>query len=631
MRRRVSMCLALLALSVLVSAQPGAHETRWHLFGDASVGLNLHSAQFRQVDVQVPSCCPNFTSGSGFGLTLGAAIGYDLATTLNDAPLRVGARLSWSDLSGTLKHDEFFTNVISGSSVSEGIARHTVAASYSILGIEPTISAAVIPNVPLRLRVGAVLGLPLWSYYTQREQLIAPTDASITYSNGQRERNVFEGDLPNPTTQVYGTLALSYPIGNTSNLEINSELSYAFAFSNLTSTVQWNVAPIRLGVLIRYAVPPADSEPPAPPPPPPVVPMVLRSPTVLSRIEMSSPLDTLVLPMIRRRITRTRFEAPAVMFFEKNTTIPLQGVSERDAIQQRTLEAIRELLMRDPKARVTIVGSSAVDEPTSLARERFSWAVRTLGVDVTRIAMKTDNPLQPEDSVLMDEQRCVTFLVDDRLPILTVTDTIVESQKIPSRVVFAHVLTCDTLCESSIHATVNGKPLAIEGAGPTFFIDVDSTIITDQAAELSVRSRASVDTVVSSDVVTRVLVAGKEETTTLERELVADSSGEIFTLSYFDFNSSIPRATSPQDLAKVRSALQRGQSITLLASTDNIGTEESNRMLAQRRAQSVLRLLGGSPDRVSIEVVVTDGSSNITPMGRVANRSVRAVVRSSGK
>ena len=631
MRRATLISLGLCAFSVIVSAQAVAQETRWHLFGDASIGINLHSAQFQRVNPQVPSCCANFTSGNGFGLTLGAALGYDLTATLHDAPLRVGARLSWSDLSGTLSNDEFFTNVISGSSVSQGIARHTVAASYSILGVEPTISANVIPDLPLRIRVGALLGLPMWSYYTQREQLVAPTDASITYSNGQRERNVYEGDLPSPATQVYGTVALSYPIGNTSNLEINSELSYALALTNLTASLQWNVAPIRLGVVVRYNVPPPDSEPPAPPPPPPVEPVPVRVPMVLSRLEMPTPADTLVLPMIRQRITRTSFEAPAVMFFEKNTTIPLQGLSERDAMQQRTLEAVREVLARDPKARLTIIGSSAADEPTSLARERFAWAVRSLGVDITRIAMKTENPVQPEDSILMDEQRCVTFLVNDRAPILKATDSIVETQKIASKVAFAHVLTCDTICESTVGAMINGKPLAVQGTGPALYVVIEPTELLEPSAELVVRSRASVDTVVSTDVASRTLVAGSEETTIIQRALTTHSAGQIYTLSYFEFNSSTPRATSPQDLAEVQSALQRGQSVTLIASTDNIGTEESNRMLAQRRAQSVIKLLGVSPDRVSIEVVVTDNASNASPMGRVANRSVRAVVRSQNK
>jgi hypothetical protein len=78
-------------------------------------------------------------------------------------------------------------------------------------------------------------------------------------------------------------------------------------------------------------------------------------------------------------------------------------------------------------------------------------------------------------------------------------------------------------------------------------------------------------------------------------------------------------------LESVRTALRSGASVTLIASTDNIGTEESNRLLAQKRAQAVMNMLGRS-ERVTIRIDVTADDANGSPMDRVFNRSVRALI-----
>jgi hypothetical protein len=623
--KRILVAVACLAGVFDAAAQSDTMLSRFGIQADMSAGINLHTADFQRIDPRFPSCCATFTGGSGFGYSLGAAFTVDLASTLNEQPIRFGARMSWTDLSGALVEDEFTSFAISGNTFTKAISRHSIDAAFGVFGIEPFVSASPLPSLPLRMRVGALIGIPMSSTFSQREELIEPAD--VSFIDGERLRNVYEGDLPNTSTQMLATLALSWPLTSASGLEISPEMAVMANLMNLTSSLTWSASALRLGVSVRYAIP-KPATPPAPPPPAPPPPPdpAVRVPTVVSRIEMPTRADTIVLPMLRRRELRRLYAVPSVMFFERNSTSPLSGETEREQVQQRVIDAVRTAMNDDPTARLTVIGSAAADEPFVLARERYAWAIRKLDVDISRISVKTENPPQPEDLPLLDEQRSVTFLINDRPAMLTSADATVQVSRTPASISFAHVLTCDTACSESVTAMLNGRPLEVIGKGPAYRVVIDTTMLSGSAATLELRSSASVGDVRSSDAAVRAVVEGIADESVEVRRLDGRQGEDLVTLSYFDFNSSSPRAVNQSQLDVVRAAVRNGSSVTLVASTDNIGTEESNRQLAQKRAQAVLTLLGVRSDRLSIRIDVTEDDANRSPMGRVSNRSVRASI-----
>ena len=77
----------------------------------------------------------------------------------------------------------------------------------------------------------------------------------------------------------------------------------------------------------------------------------------------------------------------------------------------------------------------------------------------------------------------------------------------------------------------------------------------------------------------------------------------------------------------MRDAIAAGKKVTLIPSADNLGTELYNEQLLQRRARAAIELLGVRDQDVSVSAVVTTAASNETPMGRTANRSVRAIIQ----
>ncbi|MBU3678045.1 MAG: hypothetical protein FGM32_00370 [Candidatus Kapabacteria bacterium] len=623
---RSAVLAMLVAAGVACFAQPDTALSRFNIGGDLSVGPNLHASNFSVVKQGVPSCCATFTSGVGLGLSIGATVAYDLDADLNAEPLRLGARLSWNSLSGDLSEEEFISHVITGSTVQKGMALHTVAASYSLLGIEPFLSARPIPSIPLRMRVGTMIGLPVGASFSQREELVSPTDPNLKYSNGERVRNAYEGDLPDVTTQFLASVALSWPITTTSGLEVSPELSVALPLTNLTSSLQWTITPVRAGVSVRYGIP---KSVPAPPPPPPLpAPPAARIPMISSKIEFASSADTIVVPMVQKRIRKNVVDVPAVLFFEPNSTIPLAGRNDAERLQQRTIEAIRDRMDSDPSLRLTVIGSAAADEDPVMARERFAWAVRRLGIDVSRISMKKETPPAPEEPQLLEEQRNVTFLINGRSEVLTATESITEQTNVTGYVPFAHVVTCDTTCEQQISATVRGKPVQVAGTGPALKVVIEPSMLADGAELLNIRSTVSVGDRQVSDVQERFVIAGvRDSTVTIGKVAFTDiQDGDVRTLCYFDFNSSVPRTVSDRDVDAVRAAILAGSAVSFVASTDNLGTEESNRNLAKKRAAAVAELLGVDAQKISIVTKITSGADNATPMSRISNRSVRAVL-----
>ena len=644
--KKIIILLALVSsITATCFAQADTTRTRFTIIGDLATGQNIHAANFRLVRPGFPSCCATFTSGGGLGLSLGAAIGYDLGLAINDEPLMLGARLSINDLSGILTQEEFISYVITGSTVQQGKSLHTVTASYAMLGVEPLLSARPLSSIPLRMRVGTMIGIPVGASFSQREELVAPTDPNLKYENGQRIRNVYEGDLPDVTTQFLASVALSWPVTTTSGMEVSPELSVALPLTDLTSGLQWTITPLRVGVSVRYGVQKSATPPPPPPPPPPVPPK--RKPTISSRIELERSLTSvvkdgndventvIVVPMIQKRIRKNVVDVPAVLFFEPNSTSPLVGRNDAERLQQGTIEAIRDRMNSDSSLRLTVIGSAAADEDPVMARERFAWAVRRLGVDVSRVSMKKETPPAPEEPELLEEQRNVTFLINDRSEVLTATESMTEQTYVTGYVPFAHVVTCDSACEQRVSATLGGNPVQVAGTGPALRAVIEPPMLADKAEMLTITSTVSIGDredsasyIEKSDALGTLIIAGvRDSTVTVNKVAFAEGQdGDVLTLCYFDFNSSVPRTVSDRDVDAVRAAIRAGVPVSLVASTDNLGTEESNRNLARKRAAAVVDLLGVDAQKISVVTKVTTNGDNATPMSRISNRSVRAVL-----
>ncbi|MBP6509012.1 MAG: hypothetical protein KA339_00540 [Candidatus Kapabacteria bacterium] len=613
--------------------------TSLRLFGGAFAGMNMHSGDFSALP-GVPNCCVSFSSGSGFGLTINAGIETQLSAGLFDRPMYVGIAASYQMLSGTFTESEFVGNIINGSTVTQGLVEHELDASYGVIGIEPYVSLPILPSIPLSAHIGVLAGIPLGASYAQKQALTSPSDPGYTFENGSRERNISEGALPDASGLYAGiVLGLSYEINLGDGLTVSPEIRYQLGLTNVVSSVPWTISTFRGGATVQYRLPKSEPPPPPPPPPAPEPPPPPPPPPVIAelrsqvRIEgRSAQGDTIDVAAINEVVATVSYEAAPVLFFEKNSTIPVASSSQLGMYQQNVLTAVRSYMQSHPNDRITIIGSSASDEAAPLARERVSWVVRELGLIDARMTVRTERATEAKYPELLDEQRSVSFLINDRAMVIPVIQR--DTTRSASDIILpvAHLVTCEAgPCATQLRARFAGTDLSVQGSGPVYSVVLPQRLLlTEGQTEVLEAQGTAKDTTgriaSSNDVVIiapRVKSRSEVRTTVTPQRL----EGEPILLGHFAFDGTTFITTNTDGVAEVRKALKDGKKVSLLASADNCGLADYNADLVQRRARAAVELLGVREQDVFITTICTTAEANTTPMDRVSNRSVRAIIR----
>ncbi len=214
---------------------------------------NMHSASFTQLGT-FPNCCPQFSSGTGFGLAYGGIVQLPIQDDF-----LFEARIGLSSVGAALKQTEAIGNTLVRSTTAPfdtitqtAIVEHTIDSRIQLLTIEPSIRKEIfIPN--LFGQVGISAGIPIGAQFDQREQLITPS--SSTFSDGRTIRNEFVNQaIPDATSLfITGLVGLSYklPIGKFNS--INPEIRYQYAFTSI-SAVDWKPSTLQFGATALFGI-----------------------------------------------------------------------------------------------------------------------------------------------------------------------------------------------------------------------------------------------------------------------------------------------------------------------------------------------------------------------------------------
>jgi outer membrane protein OmpA-like peptidoglycan-associated protein len=102
------------------------------------------------------------------------------------------------------------------------------------------------------------------------------------------------------------------------------------------------------------------------------------------------------------------------------------------------------------------------------------------------------------------------------------------------------------------------------------------------------------------------------------------------TLCFFDFNGAVITSFNERAFSAIKDAIANGKRVEIIATTDHLGTDASNAVLAERRAATAIERLvslGIPKDRIITATYQSIATENTTPMERIANRSVKMVIR----
>ena len=211
------------------------------------VSRNLHRADHIGGLPEVPSCCPDYTSGGGVGFGVSGLA----ELPLSDA-WRVGWRLSFASLSGELRTQEF-EEVNADRDLVLATFEHTIDAGISAVGMESYVGYELFGNLKI---FGGIRGdLLISQNFRQQEQLVSPE--GITYENGSRIRMAYEGDIANASSLhlgLVGTLRYEVPISPMADWVMAPEIGGWYGLTSLVEDLPWQVHGLRLGVSLQYIV-----------------------------------------------------------------------------------------------------------------------------------------------------------------------------------------------------------------------------------------------------------------------------------------------------------------------------------------------------------------------------------------
>jgi hypothetical protein len=206
-------------------------------------GLSMHSASFSSLPA-VPSCCPEYTGGSGSGLLFGLDGALPLTTSLD-----LSIRLGYQSSSVTMESDET-TTVRQGNGTGTATFRHSLATTISNFVFEPTLEYRL---GGLGLLGGLRLGLAGSGTFDQQELLAGTTE--YTYVGDRPTNNVRSGALSDVNGLTLGAvIGLRYHLALSPVVDLMPELAFTPSFTDNLANTSWSTSMLRAGIGIRYNI-----------------------------------------------------------------------------------------------------------------------------------------------------------------------------------------------------------------------------------------------------------------------------------------------------------------------------------------------------------------------------------------
>ncbi len=209
--------------------------------------LNFHAASFGSL-AGFPSCCPEYTSGSGVAPALGLLAEIPLSSSVSHI-----IRASLSDLGADLGAAET-TPVIVNNQVVTARIQHSLTAIIKGIAVEPDVYFRL--GRSIGLYTGLRCDFSLKGEISQKEELVYPLVG--TFENGKRIRNEQDGvifALQPIVASAVGGIRWELPMNKDASLLLIPELSLSFGLNTITASEQWRVHTLRLATSIVFQSP----------------------------------------------------------------------------------------------------------------------------------------------------------------------------------------------------------------------------------------------------------------------------------------------------------------------------------------------------------------------------------------
>ena len=239
----------------------------------AGFNTSLHSVQLPSFDQDI--YCPFFKTGSGNGFYAGLTYEYVIGKpALSVSSIIVRATYNTLPYHMVAEGDNYQTLVPVDSVTKKAISsrtQHTVDITYNLLSFDFLYKQNIDPTFPLGGVAGLTFDIPMTKNKTQKYSIIEPANAQFDQSNDQylkpgeyytADRRTLikqDGPIANAASLRIGIkIGIQYEIP----LQVSSKMSatlvphifYNYGLTKVTSTDNWNVNALQIGVDIRFGL-----------------------------------------------------------------------------------------------------------------------------------------------------------------------------------------------------------------------------------------------------------------------------------------------------------------------------------------------------------------------------------------
>lgn len=605
------LLLALVLCSMVATAQ-----VRF----DAGVGLAFPSAStaFRSLP-GFPSCCPEFTSGSGTGLALG--LGADVPLLDN---VLLSVRGSTVSHGHSLTTQERISVIVNGRFTSADVT-HQIDLTQQVYSADVLLGYRL-NLITVRAGLGYLVRGP--GTIAAEERLDNPAGATFVDTESP-VRNVRSGSLPDAVAsswQLGASIGVAFPLDARRQWHVAPEVGLSVPLASVTTAVTWTL--VVPSAMVRLSWSPFSAAP-ATPAVQAATKAKAENPTdeLLIVETLSTPTATTVqLDVVGNPtvvIEEVEYETflpvlPYVFFAQDEATMPqryermfrrpLPAAAEpADVFHQRLLAVVAERMRQVPDAVVTIVGTTSSRERNPMLADQRAQVVAgilrdTFGIASERLVVRSqslpDNPTKatPEEAAMADEENSRVELEasDPRIlmPYYVSDTTVVMSPPqlhIVARTSEPGALKQWTLTVNDDEVRSSAQPFS----KPVVF-QPDASAIRSllEAGALRIRIDGEID---GESRAQETLIPVQQKRLVSKRQTIEqDSVVEVFQLVLFPYNSATLTDMHRRVLDVVRQRVGSKARLTIEGATDVIGSAEANADLSTRRAQAVATYLGAN-------------------------------------
>ena len=627
--------------------------------GSVGYGMFDHVAGFKALP-DVPSCCPEYSTGKGTGFSLGGLFETPLTSSIS-----LELRGMFTSGSGTFTANE--TKVIfDGKNSVDGVFEHTITTRLSSVGLQPSIRIPVIGE--LKVSAGVLMSLLLGSTYTQQERLISPGD--VVFENESRTRLRLAGgitDVRSMQLGITGGISYDIPLNIKSSLIASPEISYTYGMMDVLQNDKWKIHSLRLGLAVKYAwfkfpelVEPTIDKP------------VFDEPKLLSFEQLHQPVVTgtirgKLLDQLGKEVpgqlldikntTSTYVSALVnyVFFEDTSATLPAKyvqltpsqteyfGIKDLEGtgtlqIYYNILNIVAKRMQLNPDIAITVTGCLSGGESEKampqLSKQRAE-VIRSYFVDVwkiapSRIELKYRGAPEVASNIRNQEGLAENRRVEisskswELFDVVSFNDT-VRQLSVPMISVEAEVTSESAIDSWRITATQEGillKEFKGNGSVPKDKLRWNFSVEPHSIPKLSAPISFTLD-ITDNEGSTRVV---KSDAIKIKQRYDQKERIETFSLITFGYNQSTVDESNMRIINLIKTHIQKNSIVKVVGFSDRTGDVDYNFKLSERRAKEIGRLLGLTEDKSS-----GVGGSNLLydndlPEGRFYSRTVRVII-----